>query len=632
MRILECMNRMLFLALFFTSVVAHSQVPSYATIEGLEVWYAFNGNWQDQSGNGNHLQYDSWYADSGLQPWPLGGPANGPYLYLSGESVDIPVGAFPYSTGTWPLEFSVAGWWSANWTCGETLLNTSPVDSMVLCRAEVIPSDPPDLDCLLGRLVIEQHHPYWDVQLVSDNLSEGWHHFVIVFDHGEDFDDWARLFVDGVQVDSASYQSQHFLQFGAGPNSGPPAQWEFGFTDSAGIYDSFEGAVAEFGMWNTALTAGDVSMLYEGGLAYGCTNPDACNYSEAVSNDDGTCLLSGCTDALACNYDSTAFCQDTCIYPINGLGDCLSGAAGCGDGTTWVSEQQLCLPMTDTTSQQVLSCGPGTVWNPEVGECVIAVPADTDFDGCVTAGDVLNLLAAFGTCPPVSEWPDVEDEAPSASIDCADSVLYHGHYYQTVIIGEQCWFAENLRTTQYNEPDPDTPLQVVQPSEWASVNGEGLWDGVACVNPMALDTSLGLLYNHHAVFGNGNVCPTDWRVPTTIDWAVLEMELGGSADEVGGVIGWRAYGVGEALKASSEGSCCSEFGWDGSGVSGFDAVPSGYIHPTGGFANTNMAFYWTSDTWSSSHGWRRKLGGGISAIMNEYFFMDGGMSVRCVKY
>jgi uncharacterized protein (TIGR02145 family) len=285
------------------------------------------------------------------------------------------------------------------------------------------------------------------------------------------------------------------------------------------------------------------------------------------------------------------------------------------------------------SSQLILdACGPGTVWNPEVGECVIAVPADTDFDGCVTAGDVLNLLAAFGTCPPVPEWPDVEDEAPSASIDCADSVLCHGHYYQTVVIGEQCWFAENLRTTQYNEPDPDTPLQVVQPSEWASVNGEGLWDGVACVNPMALDTSLGLLYNHHAVFGNGNVCPTDWRVPTTIDWAVLEMELGGSADEVGGVIGWRAYGVGEALKASSEGSCCSEFGWDGNGTSGFDAVPSGSIHPTGEFANTTMAFFWTSDTWSSSHGWRRKLGGGVSAIMNEWFFMDGGMSVRCVKY
>ena len=35
------------------------------------------------------------------------------------------------------------------------------------------------------------------------------------------------------------------------------------------------------------------------------------------------------------------------------------------------------------------------------GECIVAIPTDTDFDGCVSAGDVLNLLATFGTCPPI---------------------------------------------------------------------------------------------------------------------------------------------------------------------------------------------------------------------------------------
>ena len=36
---------------------------------------------------------------------------------------------------------------------------------------------------------------------------------------------------------------------------------------------------------------------------------------------------------------------------------------------------------------------------------------------------------------------------------CGEPVRYQGYDYATVLIGEQCWFAENLRNESYNNGD-----------------------------------------------------------------------------------------------------------------------------------------------------------------------------------
>ena len=66
----------------------------------------------------------------------------------------------------------------------------------------------------------------------------------------------------------------------------------------------------------------------------------------------------------------------------------------------------------------------GTVWDPVAQECIVAIPTDNDFDGCVTAGDILNLLATFGTCPPIPDYTpsdtsklDVRRPAPLPDYD-----------------------------------------------------------------------------------------------------------------------------------------------------------------------------------------------------------------------
>ncbi len=64
---------------------------------------------------------------------------------------------------------------------------------------------------------------------------------------------------------------------------------------------------------------------------------------------------------------------------------------------------------------------------------------DLDYDGVIGVNDLMSLLASFGT-----DCSTYEEE-----IGCGTPIEYHGYEYQTVLIGDQCWFAENLRTELY---------------------------------------------------------------------------------------------------------------------------------------------------------------------------------------
>ena len=67
---------------------------------------------------------------------------------------------------------------------------------------------------------------------------------------------------------------------------------------------------------------------------------------------------------------------------------------------------------------------------------------DLDGDGCVGATDILVILGQYGEC-----------QDTITAFACGDSVLFNNYWYETVLIGDQCWFAENLRTVQYSNGD-----------------------------------------------------------------------------------------------------------------------------------------------------------------------------------
>ena len=183
--------------------------------------------------------------------------------------------------------------------------------------------------------------------------------------------------------------------------------WD-GIDDSEDIIDdlfgeNYGGTLSLEGVEYEAECGGPV--YYEvviGSGCAGCTDPLACNYSLGATSDDGSCIASGCTDSYACNFAIDAACDDgSCDYT------CCPGP-GC--------------------------CDLGLTWNWELGLCQDLNPADINLDGCVQLNDLLDLLSAYGGC-----------EAEASPWQCGDPLEYQGYDYETVQIGEQCWFAENLR-------------------------------------------------------------------------------------------------------------------------------------------------------------------------------------------
>ena len=164
--------------------------------------------------------------------------------------------------------------------------------------------------------------------------------------------------------------------------SAPNAVQYFPFDEGLGEFsqDQVTGEQVNLYQWmwsNNESHAGDVTWPgFEGTSAFYPSADTTLTYqwTGAQCTVENTILLyvdDGCADESACNFDAAASCLIDCIYPI-------LGATNCEDG--------------------LISCGPGTIWNPELQHCEVELVGDSNFDGCLGAEDLLTTLANFGNC------------------------------------------------------------------------------------------------------------------------------------------------------------------------------------------------------------------------------------------
>ena len=222
-------------------------------------------------------------------------------------------------------------------------------------------------------------------------------------------------------------------------------------------------------------------------------------------------------------------------------------------------------------------------------------------------------------------------EDPGNFNACGDPIAMDGYSYSTVLIGDQCWFAENLRTTVYGNGDV-IPAGLTD-GEWDSttsgataVYGEGSStcynyspDIDACDETQSL-AEYGRLYNWYAVDDARSLCPSGWHVPTDGEWTDLENHI--SSQGFSGT-------EGTALK--------STYGWSNSGNGtddfGFSALPGGYRSLYGGlFYHAGSYGYWWSSSPSGGNAWFRYLSRSSPVIIRS----DNnpprlGFSVRCLR-
>ena len=109
-----------------------------------------------------------------------------------------------------------------------------------------------------------------------------------------------------------------------------------------------------------------------------------------------------------------------------------------------------------------------------------------------------------------------------------------GNVYETVVIGNQLWMAENLKVTHYSNGD-EIPTGFSD-EEWYS-NDSWLTTGAYAIfeNNSSIAEIYGNLYNWYAVDDERGLCPENFHVPSDDEWKELEMFLGMSQEEVDGI-------------------------------------------------------------------------------------------------
>ena len=263
--------------------------------------------------------------------------------------------------------------------------------------------------------------------------------------------------------------------------------------------------------------------------------------------------------------------------------------------------------------------------------CVYEVGADTTFSYvCATPGCTDPEAGNFNPEAVIEDGSCVYGPPECGG---ASTVDFDGHTYDLVAIGDQCWFAENLRTEHY--ANGDAIPGNLSDSEWTSTSSgaqavygqvsgycEGNCDEVANL------ATYGRLYNWYAVDDARGLCPSGWHVPTDGEWMTLEMELGMSSSQANST-GGRGTDQGAQMKSSSSDTPS----WDGTNVSGFSALPGGLRNGSNGyFYNVGSNGYWWSASPSgASSAWSRSLYSVYDYVLRFSNGTRRGFSVRCVR-
>jgi len=210
-----------------------------------------------------------------------------------------------------------------------------------------------------------------------------------------------------------------------------------------------------------------------------------------------------------------------------------------------------------------------------------------------------------------------------ASVSSCNPVSFDGYTYKVVLIGSQCWFAENLRSKNYANGDPIQSVQNLW--KWASLkSGARTFYDKSRVNL----STYGGLYNWFAVNDARGLCPSGWHVPTDEEYMILELELGmssSSLDDTG--LHRRGTDQGDKMKSSDSGLSS----WNGNNMSGFSALPGGFLYEGGAFLEVGVSAYFWSSSPSGSGARARKLYSGNGHVYRETYSQRSGFSVRCIQ-
>lgn len=299
-------------------------------------------------------------------------------------------------------------------------------------------------------------------------------------------------------------------------------------------------------------------------------------------------------------------------------------------------------------------CGDGTVWDAYSQTCIVAENVellDANLDGIIGVEDLMNLLSHFGdedldldgifdsvdlcndpTACNYNAYPSEEclffidevgvcggacvlDENQDGICDlygCGGTVNYHGYNYETVQIGDQCWFAENLQASFFANGDTIPLISTETPTQEPNPIYRCIYD-----DSSTYVDDYGYLYSWYAVNDVRNLCPSGWHIPLVEEFQLLFETVGG--------VNNAAF----ELKAAPP-------TWNGTDSFGYSALPGGYFNlsvPNSLFINT-YGYLWTNSETGVNTAYYvlfREENDDAQLYPSNGNLAEDAMSVRCLK-
>ncbi|MCX6257144.1 MAG: fibrobacter succinogenes major paralogous domain-containing protein [Bacteroidia bacterium] len=228
-------------------------------------------------------------------------------------------------------------------------------------------------------------------------------------------------------------------------------------------------------------------------------------------------------------------------------------------------------------------------------------------------GNEVSFISFLNSCPGVGTVND-----------------YDGNTYHSVLIGNQCWMLENMKTTHYSDGS-----SLVEGTDAGNISGDNTtkywfdYPGFYTSNSLSYKDNYGLLYTWAAVMNGAStsnaspsgvqgICPSGWHVPSDAEMTTLTNFAGGVTV------------AGAKLKETGY----EHWYYPNSGASnlfGFTAMPGGYRDMFGAYINANSYGYlWTSTESDTNNAWFRYTGFNYQNIYRSSFVKYAGFSVRCL--
>lgn len=250
------------IAILGLATITMAQVPSYVPTNGLVGWWPFNGNANDESGNGND------------------GTVNGPILSNdrfgdANKSFDFSNSLNQYidfgniSTLNSSTSFSISAWFNYSQT------PTSPNDWFTIV-ADGSYSDPNGFGVIINpNQILFRNNSSFGV-LVSNTLNlNTWYNIAAVYSS-----DSVKVYLNSILIGQNSHQNTNLFNTSYSFKAGKCDDLPIDPNDHEYF---FNGKIDDIGMWDRVLTQQEITDLYNGCSVTVTTQP--INQSVTISNN-----------------------------------------------------------------------------------------------------------------------------------------------------------------------------------------------------------------------------------------------------------------------------------------------------------------------------------------------------------